>query len=223
MYIDYDLKQGSEEWHELKNAKIGGTRAKSVQVKKSITEAVIFDEVMSERNTFFNYEEGFTSEAMQRGIDLEPLAIEEVTKETGVIFKDAGWIGRNDYHGHSPDGISTCEKIGLEIKCPSAKVHNSYVRENKIPLEYVWQIVNFFAMDESIERLYFASFNPDYFLMPLFLLEVTRESIIFTSKKDSAIVSELATDLNKNVDDLILKIKQEEKVIIQRISNKLKF
>ena len=223
MYIDYDLKQGSEEWHELKNAKIGGTRAKSVQVKKSITEAVIFDEVMSERNTFFNYEEGFTSEAMQRGIDLEPLAIEEVTKETGIIFKDAGWIGRNDYHGHSPDGISTCEKIGLEIKCPSAKVHNSYVRENKIPLEYVWQIVNFFAMDESIERLYFASFNPDYLLMPLFLLEVTRESVIFTSKKDSAIVSELAADLNKNVDDLILKIKQEEKVIIQRISNKLKF
>ena len=223
MYIDYKLKQGSEEWHELKNAKIGGTRAKSVQVKKSITEAVIFDEVMSERNTFFNYEEGFTSEAMQRGIDLEPLAIEEVTKETGIIFKDAGWISRNDYHGHSPDGISLCEKIGLEIKCPSAKVHNSYVRENKIPLEYVWQIVNFFAMDESIERLYFASFNPDYLVMPLFLLEVTRESIIFTSKKDSAIVSELAADLNKNVDDLILKIKQEEKVIIQRISNKLKF
>ena len=223
MYIDYKLKQGSEEWHELKNAKIGGTRAKSVQVKKSITEAVIFDEVMSERNTFFNYEEGFTSEAMQRGIDLEPLAIEEVTKETGIIFKDAGWIGRNDYHGHSPDGISLCEKIGLEIKCPSAKVHNSYVRDNKLPLEYVWQIVNFFAMDESIERLYFASFNPDYLLMPLFLLEVTRESIIFTSKKDTAIVSELAADLNKNVDDLILKIKQEEKVIIQRISNKLKF
>ena len=82
---------------------------------------------------------------------------EEVTKETGIIFKDAGWIGRNDYHGHSPDGISLCEKIGLEIKCPSAKVHNSYVRDNKIPLEYVWQIVNFFAMDESIERLYFAS------------------------------------------------------------------
>lgn len=223
MYIDYKLKQGSEEWHELKNAKIGGTRAKSVQVKKSITEAVIFDEVMSERNTFFNYEEGFTSEAMQRGIDLEPLAIEEVTKETGIIFKDAGWIGRNDYHGHSPDGISLCEKIGLEIKCPSAKVHNSYVRENKIPLEYVWQIVNFFAMDESIERLYFASFNPDYLLMPLFLLEVTRETVIFTSKKDSSIVYELAEDLNKNVDDLILKIKQEEKVIIQRISNKLKF
>ena len=223
MYIDYDLKQGSEEWHELKNAKIGGTRAKSVQVKKSITEAVIFDEVMSERNTFFNYEEGFISEAMQRGIDLEPLAIEEVTKETGIIFKDVGWISRNDYHGHSPDGISLCEKIGLEIKCPSAKVHNSYVRDNKLPLEYVWQIVNFFAMDESIERLYFASFNPDYLLMPLFLLEVTRESIIFTSKKDSAIVSELAADLNKNVDDLILKIKQEEKVIIQRISNKLKF
>ena len=223
MYIDYELKQGSEEWHELKNAKIGGTRAKSVQVKKSITEAVIFDEVMSERNTFFNYEEGFTSEAMQRGIDLEPLAIEEVTKETGIIFNEAGWISRNDYHGHSPDGISLCEKIGLEIKCPSAKVHNSYVRENKIPLEYVWQIVNFFAMDESIERLYFASFNPDYLLMPLFLLEVTRETVIFTSKKDSAIVSELAADLNKNVDDLILKIKQEEKVIIQRISNKLKF
>tara|TARA_R110000803_G_scaffold210812_1_gene283858 strand:- start:1067 stop:1738 length:672 start_codon:yes stop_codon:yes gene_type:complete len=223
MYIDYKLKQGTEDWHYLKTAKIGGTRAKSVQVKKSITEAIIFDEVMSERNTFFSYQEGFTSEAMQRGIDLEPLAIEEVTKETGISFKNAGWISRNENHGHSPDGISECEKIGLEIKCPSAKVHNGYVRDGEIPIEYAWQIVNFFAMDESIERLYFASFNPDYILMPLFLLEVTRESVIFTSKKDSGIISELADDLNKNVDDLIIKIKQEEQLIKNRISNKLKF
>jgi hypothetical protein len=40
MKINYKLQQGSEEWHELKYTKIGGTRAKSVMVKKGIEEAV---------------------------------------------------------------------------------------------------------------------------------------------------------------------------------------
>lgn len=223
MYIDYKLQQGTEDWHEVKNGKIGGTRAKSVMVKKAIEDAVIFDEIMSERNTFFNYEEGFTSEAMKRGIELEPLAIEEVTKETGIIFNEAGWISRNEHHGHSPDGISICETIGLEIKCPSAKVHNSYVRANAVPLEYVYQVVNFFAMNESINKVIFASYNPDYLLLPLFLLEIDRESTIFTTKKGSSLISDLVIELNNNVDNLILKIQDEEKLISERIQNKLKF
>ena len=223
MKINYELIQGSEEWLELKHAKIGGTRAKSVQVKKVITDAVIFDEIMSERNTPFIYEEGFTSSDMQRGLDLEPLAIENIQAETGIVFKDAGWIARNSDHGHSPDAISECETIGLEVKCPSAKVHNSYVRSNSLPLEYTWQIINFFAMDEDIKSVWFASFNPDYELMPLFLLEIKRTDIVDISKKEKGIVSELARELNNNTDELIKLIITEEIKILNRISNKSKF
>ena len=223
MEIFYDLQQGSEEWHELKHAKIGGTRAKSVQVKKSITEAVIFDEIMAERNTDFIYEEGFTSSDMQRGKDLEPLAIETIQAETGIIFIDAGWIARNENHGHSPDAISSCETIGLEVKCPSSKVHNSYVRANTLPLEYVWQVINFFSMDESIKSVWFASFNPDYKLMPLFLIEIKRNDIIYTSKKDSGLVDSLAFDLVNNTNELIELIEKEEQTIKERILNKSKF
>jgi len=223
MKINYELQQRSDEWLELKNAKIGGTRAKSVQVKKAITEAVIFDEIMSERNTAFIHEEGFISSDMQRGIDLEPLAIENIEAETGVKFLDAGWIERNSNHGHSPDGVSICENIGLEVKCPSSKVHNSYVRNNSLPLEYVWQVVNFFAMDEKIKSVYFASFNPNYSLMPLFLIEIKRTDEINITKKETGIISDLAKDLNNNVDELIKLITKEESTIKNRISNQSKF
>lgn len=215
MYIDYDLKQGSEDWHEIKNGKISGTRAKSVMVKKDISNAVIFDEIMSERNTTFKYTEGFTSDAMKRGIELEPIAIKEVEKQTGVLFYEAGLLIRNDNHIHSPDGISGCETIGLEVKCPSAKTHNSYVREGKIPLEYVYQIVNYFAMSESIEKVIFASYHPDYNLKPLFLLEINRQSVIFTSKKDSDTIENLVLTLNQNVDNLINEVENEEQLIKQ--------
>ena len=119
--------------------------------------------------------------------------------------------------------LQICETIGLEVKCPSAKVHNSYVRANSLPLEYTWQIINFFAMDEDIKSVWFASFNPDYELMPLFLLEIKRTDIVDISKKEKGIVSELARELNNNTDELIKLIITEEIKILNRISNKSKF
>tara|TARA_R110000803_G_scaffold210216_1_gene281449 strand:+ start:2058 stop:2732 length:675 start_codon:yes stop_codon:yes gene_type:complete len=224
MKINYKLQQGSEEWHELKYTKIGGTRAKSIMVKKGIEESAIFDEIMSERNTFYLPEEdSFISSAMQRGNDLEPLALENVEAETGIKFNSAGWISRNANHGHSPDGISECETIGLEVKCPSAKVHNSYVRNGVLPIEYACQVVNLFAMSDKIKSVYFASFNPDYLLMPLFLLEIKRTDEINISKKDCAKVSELATELNNKTDNLYKLIEAEESRIKSIINNKTKF
>lgn len=248
MNILYDLEQGSDEWHELKYGKVGGTRAgsakakyevdkkatakakkldkaaKSVKVKKDVRENAIFDEIMGERNTFYiNDEESFVSSAMQRGSDLEPLALENIEKETGIIFRNAGWLARTGYHGHSPDGISLSETIGVEIKCPSGKVHNSYVRKNILPWEHVDQVINLFAMSKKIESVWFCSFNPDYLLMPLFLIEIKRTDTITLSKTVSGKVDDLAQALNDDVDLLYDEIGKEELLIKNRIANKSKF
>ena len=78
-------------------------------------------------------------------------------------------------------------------------------------------------MDEDIKSVWFASFNPDYELMPLFLLEIKRTDIVDISKKEKGIVSELARELNNNTDELIKLIITEEIKILNRISNKSKF
>tara|TARA_R110002020_G_scaffold283592_1_gene499273 strand:- start:2007 stop:2675 length:669 start_codon:yes stop_codon:yes gene_type:complete len=222
MLIDYEIIQGSEDWHKEKNGKLSGTRAKSVMIK-DVLKGSIFDEIMSERNTTFKHVEGFVNDAMKRGIELEPIALKEVVNATGINFNDAGLLYRNSNHIHSPDGISDCETIGLEIKCPSAKVHNSYVRTNEIPLEYAWQIINYFAMSKDIEKLVFASYNPEYNLKPLFLLEVNRESVIFVSKKESDTINNLAEKLNNNIDYLIKEVEKEEERVIQLINNNSNF
>ena len=78
-------------------------------------------------------------------------------------------------------------------------------------------------MSDKIKSVYFASFNPDYLLMPLFLLEIKRTDEINISKKDCAKVSELATELNNKTDNLYKLIEAEESRIKSIINNKTKF
>ena len=78
-------------------------------------------------------------------------------------------------------------------------------------------------MSNKIKSVWFGSFNPDYSLMPLFLIEIKRTDIITLSKTLSGKVSILAEDLNNDVDDLYKEIEIEEQAIKNRISNKSKF
>ena len=81
------------------------------------------------------------------------------------------------------------------------------IRKNEIPKEYTGQIVNFFAVNEELEKLYFIGFNPASKLMKSFIVEVTRDSqlIVKETKKEGIVkclVSDLVIELNKNVDEI---------------------
>ncbi len=85
--------------------------------------------------------ESFTSDAMQRGIELESDArdlyqfINDVTvAEHGLIFKD-----ENKSFSCSPDGL-VGDDGGLEIKCPLPHTHVAYLRANKLPSKYFAQV-----------------------------------------------------------------------------------
>lgn len=173
----FNIEQKSSEWFEIKHGKIGGTRAKELFVKSD----TLFFKLLAEHVEPFDedFEEGYKSEAMERGGELEPQARIELEKYTGIKFKECGWIqSKNELLGISPDGISECLTIQCEIKCPQPVAHLKMCISDKIALEYVNQCVHAFTVNDKLETLYFASYRPECTIKPLFVKKLTRESMV---------------------------------------------
>lgn len=127
-----ELIQGTEEWLMLRKKKITATDASTILgVNPWKTRLQLYKEKLSlENNTFKN-------DAMQRGIDLEPIARELFTIKTGIQIQPKVII--KDWAMASLDGINSLGNIIVEIKCPGPKDHSVAI-SGKVPDHYYPQI-----------------------------------------------------------------------------------
>ena len=172
--IHKNIEQTSLEWFQIKWGKVGGTASKGLFVKSD----TLFIELLSQHLEEFEPSENFTNEAMQRGKDLEPFAVEYAQKYTGIKFNSVGWIqsDENSILGISPDGITDCETIAIECKCFGRKKHTEILVSNEIPSENVHQLIHYFTVNPKLEKLYFCAFRPE--APKNFIKELTLESEI---------------------------------------------
>ena len=170
-------EQGSHEWKKERFGLIGGTTLSDLMVSKPVTETALYYQLISARCEEFFDEQSFTSNDMQRGIDLEPEAVQEAEKYLNVEFKSFGWCTNEKYplNGCSPDGFSEDLTTGIEVKCPKASTHTSYILKDEIPKEYFWQVINYFLVNEKLETLHFTSYRPENTIKPLWIKTVKRE------------------------------------------------
>ncbi len=179
MNLIKEMDQRSKEWKQARKGSIGGTRAKSVMAKNNLP---LIDELIAERHSD-EIEENYVNEAMQRGIDLEPIAISEFEEATSYKVESFGMVTNDKFKGcHlSPDGLildgSGVPMAGVEVKCPSTKKHVEYIRTNKLPAEYKFQVYHYFMLTETIDQMFFVSYDPRLEVRPLHILMVNREDI----------------------------------------------
>lgn len=176
MIAYYDIEQGTYEWHEIKYGKIGGTLSSSILAK---TDTLLNDLISSRLEPFEYHDDEYKSNSMERGSFMELEAIVKVSEKHKVLFKSCGWLNSSEFEhvGISPDGISACETIQVEVKCPQRKNHTKYIREGIVPLEYVDQVTHAFLVNEKLDKLIFASYRPES-LIPLFSIVIDRSSIL---------------------------------------------
>ena len=135
MKLYKEIEQRSKEWHQIRKGSIGGTRAKKVVSSSNMS---LLDELIAERLTNV-IEDNYISEDMQRGVDLEPIAIAEFQEQTGIKVEHFGLVTNGQFKNcHlSPDGLILLADGtvfgGVEVKCPGSKKHIEYIRTNKIP------------------------------------------------------------------------------------------
>lgn len=86
--------------------------------------------------------ESFTSDAMQRGIDLESKARELYQlKAFDAVLVEVGSIPHPtiDFFRASPDGLVNDDGL-VEIKCPNTATHLQFLRTGKPKREYILQM-----------------------------------------------------------------------------------
>ena len=109
--IHTDIHQRSEEWHEIRLGRIGGSESNVLSVKgksESGLGAAAFTLLYEKAYEIIQEEpvkENIVTFAMQRGMDLEPEAIHEYELSKMVKVDQVGYILNSDYKyaGYSPD------------------------------------------------------------------------------------------------------------------------
>jgi len=215
MKIYHELEQGSSEWHEIRHAKIGGTRSKQICIK---TDTLLIELLAEITEPYDEDVESYKTDAMENGQQLEPQARIELSKYTGIEFLECGWIQSDvELLGVSPDGISKCATIECEIKCPEAKEHIRTCLSNEIPLKHIDQCVHNFTVNPKLETFYFMSYRPES-IKPMFVSKLTRESLVNIGTEARPVFMIISDVVKRNLE--LVEILQKK---INESLNKLKF
>ena len=219
MIVYKEIKQRSEEWFELKHGKVGGTLSKGLFVKSD----TLMIDILSQITEDYEPSDGYISADMQRGIDLEPFALEALEKEIFVEFKQVGFLQNAAIPilGISPDGITEDETIQVEIKCPGAKKHTETILADEIPSDNIHQVLHAFTVNPKLEQMYFVSYRWENKIKPLWYKMLTKDSeinlgtkakpVIKTVSEWVAIARQNAEDLNKEINENLSKLNEKYK------------
>lgn len=189
MKAHYEIKQHTEDWHAIRYAKIGGTRASGLFIKSDN----LLIELLSEITEPFNFDpdaNDFFNKDMERGFELEPEARQKLSEYIGVKLIESGWLQseENELLGISPDGISEDETITVEIKCPASKKHIQTLLSKDILPEYLDQCIHYFTVNPKLEKHYFCSYRPENKYQPLLVKMLTRQSKINIGTKSKPVI-----------------------------------
>ena len=137
-------EQRSDEWRLARAGRFTASRAADAfATTKSGEAAAARDYRMQlavERITGEPQDMDYVSKDMQRGIDLEPYAIQAYEGVTGRLVRRVGFVLLDGAMvGASPDGLVEDGAGVVEIKCPKSTTHTGYLREGTFPPEYVPQ------------------------------------------------------------------------------------
>lgn len=170
--IKFDTK---EEWLAGRIGKITGSRLKDIVVKRGTGKKIGFYELIAERL-------GIPADGenpMDRGTRLESEAVEMFTKETGKKVDTNLYIWTRDDEESiaiSPDGVIG-KTEALECKCLSSARHIEAFLTQSIPDEYEFQKLQYFIVNDKLETLYFAFYDPRLLAKPFFFITVKREDV----------------------------------------------
>ena len=138
--IIHEMPQRSDEWHAVRRGKVTATSFPTMANGRKATIETLCMKTATERITGAAEENGFVSEAMMAGIELEAKAREAYEDLKWAPVQEVGFLELDEYVGASPDGL-VGDAGGVEIKCPQQHTHTRYwLSKDKAWGEHKWQI-----------------------------------------------------------------------------------
>lgn len=193
--------QNKEEWLDARRGKITGSRLKDIVVKRGTGEKIGFYEIIAERLAITPE----TENPMDRGVRLESEAIQKYSEINNLDFDTSLIIWEKDDNPNiaiSPDGFME-NKEAIEVKCLSSARHIEAKLTNQYPKEYHEQIMQYFIVNDNLEKLHFVMYDPR---MPenlqIVAFVINRSDV----EQDIVELCEYQTQKLKEIDEIINKL-----------------
>ena len=162
------IEQGSPEWMSLRIGKIGGSRVADVLTEgrggaESLTKRKYKNELIRERLTGRKLDT-YKTPAMQRGIDLEPMARAWYEVKYNTFVDQVAIVLHPTIDGGqcSPDGIVEATNSLIEIKIPNPENHlDNYLTGGKQLEQYYDQVQWQLACMPEKEFCDLVSYDPE--------------------------------------------------------------
>lgn len=171
--LKYETK---EEWLEARKTRITGSRLKDIVVLRGTEKKQGFWELLAER---LCVEDGEDENPMQRGTDLEEIAIKTFEEHEGKEVDTSLVIWTRDENESiaiSPDGFIG-ETEAVEIKCLASARHLEAYFTKKVPKDYWFQVLQYFIVNEKLEQLHFVMYDPRIPQKPYFKITIDRGNV----------------------------------------------
>lgn len=166
-YVVVEAEQRSEEWRLARCGRLTASVAKHIlSTGRGGGEAVgrrdLRIQLATERITGQPIEDGFQSDAMRRGAELEAEAIAAYEAHTGSLVQRVGFLAHIALPiGCSPDGMIDNAVGGAEIKAPKQATHLGYLLAKTLPEDYRPQILHSLLVTEA-DYWDFCSYDPRF-------------------------------------------------------------
>jgi putative phage-type endonuclease len=161
-----DVEQRSEDWYTARCGSLGASQVADALSRTksgySTTRTNLRVKLALERLTG-KQAAGFTSAAMQHGIDTEAEARIAYSFEQNVAVSDIGLVRHSSipWTHCSPDGLVGDEGL-VEIKCRQPAGHLETLTTGEIPSQYVTQINWQLACMPERKWVDYVCYNPDF-------------------------------------------------------------
>lgn len=135
----HDVMQNTPEWQALRAGKFTASNfaslfmAKSTKGYNDAINNVVYERITGEQP------ESFSNNWMERGKELEPLAIESYQYQTFKAVSRVGFVERDEWIGASPDGFVGTDGM-IQVKCPKFSTLIDYILDGEVPKPYLIQM-----------------------------------------------------------------------------------
>ena len=207
------MDQRTDEWYQARLSKVTASRMSDVLAKTktgySISRQNYLVQLVTERLTGQKADSFFMNQAMQDGVDREPIARKLYEVLNDVIVTEVGFFDHPTIamSGASPDGAVNSKEEGkydglIEIKCPIETTHTNTLMSKSVPSKYIpqmqWQLAC-----TGAKWVDFVSYNPNFpEELQLFVARVDRDDTYIAELLEPEVIKFL-----DEVDQTILKLK----------------
>jgi putative phage-type endonuclease len=199
------IEQGSPEWMVLRIGKIGGSRVADLLTEgrggaESLTRKKYKNELIRERLTGKKLDT-YKTPAMQRGIDLEPMARAWYEVKYNTFVDQVAIVLHPTIEGAqcSPDGLVEATNSLIEIKIPNPENHLDNILTGGKQLEQYYDQVQWqLACMPEKEFCDLISFDPDLTGLEGFVKRIYRDDEYINNMQNAVIafLSEIETIVN---------------------------